>query len=75
MEKNKSDDLGELEKMALIADSLQNMFTGKTMVVVESGEKEYKRIISHFREIDRHHERFTIEISGTDFVFILDENK
>jgi uncharacterized protein YlzI (FlbEa/FlbD family) len=75
MEKNKSDDLGELEKMALIADSLQNMFTGKTMVVVESGEKEYKRVISHFREIDRHHERFTIEISGTDFVFILDENK
>jgi hypothetical protein len=75
MEKNKSDDLGELEKMALIADSLQNMFTGKTMVVVESSEKEYKRVISHFREIDRHHERFTIEISGTDFVFILDENK
>jgi hypothetical protein len=75
MEKNKSDDMGELEKLALIADSLQSMFTGKTMVVVESGEKEYKRVINHFREIDRHHDRFTIEISGTDFVFILDEDK
>jgi len=67
--------MGELEKLALIADSLQSMFTGKTMVVVESGEKEYKRVINHFREIDRHHDRFTIEISGTDFVFILDEDK
>jgi uncharacterized protein YlzI (FlbEa/FlbD family) len=75
MEENKNNDLGELEKLALIADSLQSMFTGKTMVVVESGEKEYKRVINHFREIDRHHERFTIEISGTDFVFILDEDK
>lgn len=73
MAENKTDSLGELEKLALIADSLQQMFKGKTMVVVESKEEEYKRMISHFREIDRHHNRFTIEISGTDFVFMLDE--
>lgn len=73
MVENKDNDLGEIEKLALIADSLQTMFTGKTMVVIESKEEEYKKMISHFREIDRHHDRFTIEISGTDFVFILDE--
>lgn len=73
MAENKDNDLGEIEKLALIADSLQTMFTGKTMVVIESKEEEYKKMISHFREIDRHHDRFTIEISGTDFVFILDE--
>lgn len=73
MAENKDNDLGEIEKLALIADSLQTMFTGKTMVVIESKEDEYKKMISHFREIDRHHDRFTIEISGTDFVFILDE--
>ena len=75
MAENKNNDLGDIEKLAMIADSLQSMFTGKTMVVVESKEEEYKTMISHFREIDRHHDRFTIEISGTDFVFILDEDE
>lgn len=75
MAENKNNDLGDIEKLAMIADSLQSMFTGKTMVVVESKEEEYKKMISHFREIDRHHDRFTIEISGTDFVFILDEDE
>lgn len=73
MAENSKDDIGELEKLALIADSLQSMFKGKTMVVVESEKDEYKKMINHFREIDRHHKRFTIEISGTDFVFILDD--
>ena len=73
MEQNSKDTFGELEKLALIADSLQVMFKGKTMVVVESKEDEFKKMINHFREIDRHHNRFTIEISGTDFVFMLDE--
>lgn len=73
MAENSKDDIRELEKLALIADSLQSMFKGKTMVVVESEKDEYKKMINHFREIDRHHKRFTIEISGTDFVFILDD--
>jgi hypothetical protein len=28
---------------------------------------------NHFREVDRQHKQFTIDISGTDFHFILDE--
>lgn len=71
MEKDKSTDLGVMQKLALIADSLQQTFNGKSMVVLELKEEEYKSMISHFREIDRHHDRFTVEISGTDFIFIL----
>ena len=53
MAENSKDDIRELEKLALIADSLQSMFKGKTMVVVESEKDEYKKMINHFREIDR----------------------
>lgn len=76
MEKNKNVDLGLLEKLALIADSLQSLYSGKSIVLFEVTKEEYNSAISHFREIDRHHDRFTIEISGTDFVFTkIEEDK
>jgi hypothetical protein len=74
MAENKDTPLGELEKIALIADSLQTMFVGKSSVVLELNKQEYTKMINHFREIDRHHKQFTIDMSGTDFIFILDEN-
>lgn len=73
MGENKEDNLGILEKLALITDSLQTLFEGKTTIIFELPKNEYSQVISHFREIDRHHKQFTIEISGMDFVFILDE--
>ena len=73
MAENKDGSLGTLEKLALITDSLQTLFKGKTTIIFELPKEEYYQVISHFREIDRHHKQFTIEISGMDFVFILDE--
>jgi hypothetical protein len=73
MAENKNNDLGVLEKLALLADSFQDLFKGQTMVVFELDKEEYASVINHFREIDRHHKQFTIEISGTDFVFMLKE--
>lgn len=75
MGEDKKDDLGTLEKLALIADSVQNLFSGKGTIVFELPKGEYTSVINHFREIDRHHKQFTIEISGTDFHFILMEDK
>jgi hypothetical protein len=69
----KNNNIGELEKLALIAESLQNLFSGKSTVVCELPKGEFKSVINHFREIDRHHKQFTIDISGTEFVFILTE--
>lgn len=71
MEENKNIDFGELKKLALIAESLQSLFSGKSTVVCELPKGEYTTIINHFREIDRHHKQFTIDISGTEFFFIL----
>ena len=73
MAEDKNNDLGTLEKLALIADSVQTLFSGKGTIIFELPKGEYTSVINHFREVDRHHKQFTIEISGTDFVFILTE--
>ena len=73
MEKNKNNPLGTIEKLALIAESVQSLFSGKGTIIFELPKGEYNSVINHFREIDRQHKQFTIDISGTDFHFILDE--
>lgn len=73
MAENKNNDIGQIEKLALIADSVQTLFSGKTTIVFELKKEEYFPIINHFREIDRHHKQFSIDISGTEFYFLLDE--
>jgi hypothetical protein len=73
MEKNKSNTLGTIEKLALIAESVQTLFSGKGTIIFELPKGEYTSVINHFREIDRHHKQFSIDISGTEFHFILME--
>jgi hypothetical protein len=75
MAKAKDTDIGDLEKLALIAESVQSIFDGKSTIVFELDKKEYKRVINHFREIDRGHKQFSIDISGTEFHFMLVEEE
>ena len=69
----KNIDFGTLEKLALIAESCQTIFSGKGTILFELPPGEYKSVINHFREIDRHHKQFSLDISGTEFHFILKE--
>jgi hypothetical protein len=71
----KNNDLGQIEKFALLAESVQSMFSGKSTIIFELPKGEYSSVINHFREIDRHHKQFSIDISGTEFHFILMEDK
>jgi hypothetical protein len=73
MEKNKNNPLGTIEKLALIAESVQSLFSGKGTIIFELPKGEYKDVINNFREIDRHHKQFSMDISGTEFHFILME--
>lgn len=73
MEENKNTTFGEIEKLALIAESVQTLFSGKATIIFELPKGEYTTMINHFREVDRHHKQFSIDISGTEFHFILDE--
>ena len=73
MEENQNNTFGEIEKLALIAESVQTLFSGKGTIIFELPKGEYTSVINHFREVDRHHKQFSIDISGTEFHFILDE--
>ena len=73
MEENKNNTLGTIEKLALIAESVQTLYSGKGTIIFELPKGEYTGVINHFREIDRQHKQFSIDISGTEFHFILTE--
>ena len=73
MEETKNNTLGIIEKLALIAESVQTLFSGKGTIVFELPKGEYSSVINHFREVDRHHKQFSMDISGTEFHFILDD--
>ena len=73
MEENKNTDIGIIEKLALIAESVQTLFSGKGTIIFELPIGEYTSVINHFREVDRQHKQFSIDISGTEFHFVLME--
>ncbi len=66
---------GVIEKLALIVDGVENLFPdGKVAVAIELGLTDYKKVQNNFRTIDHHHKQFMIEISNTQFMFLLDES-
>lgn len=75
MGENKNNDFGTINKLALVAESVQTLFKGKATVVFELNKEEYQPVINQFREIDRHHKQFSIDISGTEFHFLLIEDE
>lgn len=67
------DDVGIMEKLALISDATQSLFPdSKSAIVYELKEKEFRQVINHFREVDRGHKKFKIDISGVEIIFILE---
>jgi hypothetical protein len=69
-ENNKSID-GIVEKLALIVEATETLFPdGKMAVVFQLNSVDFKRVQDNFREIDRGHNQFKIDISGTEFIFL-----
>ena len=66
---------GVIEKLALIVDGVESLFPdGKVAVAIELGLTDYKKVQNNFRTIDHHHKQFMIEITNTQFMFLLDES-
>jgi len=66
---------GVIEKLALIVDGVESLFPdGKVAVAIELGLTDYKKVQNNFRTIDHDHKQFMIEISNTQFMFLLDES-
>jgi hypothetical protein len=61
-----------LGKLAMIADASQSLIEGKVSVVIEVYPQEFDIIKQHFTQ-NSAEDRFKVEISDVDFIFILDK--
>jgi len=65
---------GIIEKLALITDATQSLFPeGKSAIVFELEYNDFKKMQKNFRDVDRLHKQFKIDISGVEVIFILEE--
>jgi hypothetical protein len=61
-----------LGKLAMIADASQSLIEGKVSVVIEVYQQEFDIIKQNFAQ-NTAEDRFKVEISDVDFIFILDK--
>jgi hypothetical protein len=74
MDENQKSDIGIMEKLALIADGLDNIFPdGTTSILFSLNKKDFKTVQNNFREVDRGFKQFKIDMSGVEMLFISDE--
>jgi hypothetical protein len=74
MDENKKSVDGVIQKLAIISDAIESLFPdGKCMIAFELKEKDYKTVQKNFRDVDRNYKQFKIDISNTEFIFLLDE--
>lgn len=72
MAENKESPNGYLEKLALLADAIENTFPkSQSAIIFELEETEYREMQSYFRKIDSIHNKFKIDFSGVEIIFIL----
>lgn len=71
MEQDKKSSIGIIEKLALIADAIDNLFpNGKSAILFELDTEDFKLVQSNFRIIDQNYKQFKIEMSNTEFMFL-----
>ena len=66
-------EFGVLSDLAEIADKLENVYRGRKTVIFELDKEEYQTTINMFREIDRKNDKFKVDISGIEFIYILNK--
>jgi hypothetical protein len=71
MEENFKSIDGIIEKLALVSDAVDSLFPeGKSAVVFQLNNEDFKKVQNNFREVDRNHKQFKIDISGVEFIFL-----
>lgn len=64
---------GYLEKLALISEAIDELYDGKKIIVLQLNREEFVKMRDVIKGIDESKNEFKIDISGIEFVFILDE--
>jgi len=70
MAENKKN-FGALADLAEVAEKLIDIHEGNVAVIFELERDEYMSVLKMFREVDRKAEKFKIDISGVEFIYIL----
>jgi len=71
MAENQTSIDGIIEKLALVSDAVDSLFPeGKSAVVFQLNNVDFKKVQNNFREVDRNHKQFKIDISGVEFIFL-----
>lgn len=67
------EDIEFLSKLALIADASQSVIEGKLTVVYEVKKIQFLSILERLkRPYNEDTNQFSVDISGTEFIFVLD---
>jgi len=71
MEENFKSIDGVIEKLALVSEAVESLFPdGRSAVVFQLNNEDFKKVQNNFREIDKGHKQFKIDISGVEFIFL-----
>jgi len=63
-----------LNRLALLTEGAQELVKGKVSIVFELKKEEFNQYYLQFEDsIDENKTQFKVDISGTDFIFLLDE--
>lgn len=73
MAENKEGFDGYLEKLALIADAVDVLYTGKKSLVFELNATEFNNMKKILSNLEEDKDKFKIDISGVDFIYLLSE--
>jgi len=73
MAEDKKSFRNELEKLALIADIIDEsiLSKGDVKIVVEMDPEEYKNVLKNFAGVYQNLQELVIDISGVNFTFVL----
>jgi hypothetical protein len=63
-----------LGDLALVADMTQNLYKGKTTIIFELDPFEFATFKSLLDPTSDNQKQFKIDISGTEFIYLLDES-
>jgi hypothetical protein len=72
MEEN-NQEFRPIEKLAQVADILQDMYKGRGVVVFELDRYDFDQALRSFDQVDLRSDKFKIDISGTEFIYMLRE--
>jgi hypothetical protein len=64
---------GYLEKLALISEGIDELYSGKKTIVFELNREEFVKMRNILKGGDEDKDRFKIDISGIEFIYLLDE--